>query len=66
VETQHTILQSDIVPIIVFAPDDISYSQGDSNIIRNWTATDEYKDYYTITVATTIGDTIDTDEVVDN
>jgi len=59
-----TVMQDDIVPIIVFAPDDISYSQGDSNIIRNWTATDEYKDYYTITVATTIGDTIDTDEVV--
>ena len=59
-----TVMQDDIVPVIVFTPDDISYSQGDSNIIRNWTATDDYKDYYTITIATTIGDTINTDEVV--
>ena len=54
----------DIVPVMVFTPDDIYYSQGDINIIRNWTASDDFMDYYTITIATIIGDTITTEEVV--
>lgn len=58
------VMSDDIVPVMVFTPDDISYSQGDLNIIRNWTASDDFMDYYTITIATTIGDTITTDEVV--
>ncbi|MCK4565895.1 MAG: hypothetical protein KAU48_01165, partial [Candidatus Thorarchaeota archaeon] len=59
-----TVLLDDIVPIIAHAPAAIYYSQGDINIIRNWTASDDFKDYYTITIDTIIGDTITTEEVV--
>jgi len=59
-----TVLLDDIVPIMVYSPDDIYYSQGDINIIRNWTASDDFMDYYTIDIATIIGDTITTEEVV--
>ncbi len=59
-----TVVPDDIVPIMIFAPDDIYYSQGDINIIRNWTASDDFMDYYTIDIATIIGDTITTEEVV--
>lgn len=59
-----TVMPDDTVPIIAHAPADISYSQGDLNIIRNWTTSDDFMDYYTITVATIIGDTITTEEVV--
>lgn len=59
-----TVMQDDIVPVIVFTPNDITYSQGDDNIVRNWTATDDFMDYYTITISTTTGDTITVDEVV--
>ncbi len=44
-------VQSDTVPPqIIFSPETIYYYQGDLRVIRNWTATDEYKDYYTIEV----------------
>ena len=59
-----TVISDDTVPIMVYTPDDIYYSQGDINIIRNWTASDDFKDYYTITITTTIDDTITNDEVV--
>ena len=59
-----TVMSDDIVPVMVYTPDDIYYSQGDINIIRNWTASDDFMDYYTITIATIIGDTITTEEVV--
>jgi len=45
-----TVNADDIAPVILFSPDDIYYSQGEIDIIRNWTATDEFKDYYTITI----------------
>jgi hypothetical protein len=45
-----TVLGDDVVPLIVFTPADISYAQGDTNLIFTWTATDEFKDYYTIAV----------------
>jgi len=45
-----TVKADDIPPVIVFTPDDVYYSQGDLNIIRNWTATDEFMDRYTITI----------------
>ena len=45
-----TVKADDIAPVIVFTPDTVTYSQGETNIIRNWTATDDFMDYYTITV----------------
>ncbi|TET08278.1 MAG: hypothetical protein E3J86_10965 [Candidatus Thorarchaeota archaeon] len=45
-----TVLSDDVVPILVYAPPDISYAQGDTNLIYSWTATDDFKDYYTIAV----------------
>ncbi len=59
-----TVMLDDIAPIMVYSPDDIYYSQGDINIIRNWTVSDDFMDYYTIDIATIIGDTITTEEVV--
>ncbi|MHA1613698.1 MAG: hypothetical protein ACTSYJ_02570 [Candidatus Thorarchaeota archaeon] len=59
-----TVMSDDIVPVMVYSPDDIYYSQGDININRNWTASDDYMNYYTIDIATIIGDTITTEEVV--
>jgi len=43
-------LRDDIAPTILYAPPDLEYAQGDSVPIRNWTATDDFKDYYTISV----------------
>ncbi|MGY5863544.1 MAG: hypothetical protein RTV41_03010 [Candidatus Thorarchaeota archaeon] len=37
-------------PVIVFVPADIFYSQGAGHQVFNWTATDDFKDYYTIEV----------------
>ena len=45
-----TVLGDDIIPIIVFTPADISYAQGDTHLVFTWTATDDFKDYYTIAV----------------
>jgi len=45
-----TVNADDIAPVIVFTPDEVYYSQGDLSIIRNWTATDEFMDHYTITI----------------
>jgi len=45
-----TVLRDDIAPTILYAPPDLEYAQGDSVPIRNWTATDDFKDYYTISV----------------
>ena len=45
-----TVMIDDITPIITYTPGVVSYSQGETSIIRNWTATDDFMDYYTITV----------------
>jgi hypothetical protein len=45
-----TVIGDTTPPEIVFEPDSVYYARGDTNIIRNWTATDESKDYYTIAV----------------
>ena len=49
-EVTVTVLADTTPPVIVFAPSDIYYNQGDSALVRNWTATDMFKDYYTIDV----------------
>ncbi|MHA1944161.1 MAG: hypothetical protein ACW96M_07185, partial [Candidatus Thorarchaeota archaeon] len=60
-----TVLGDDVVPVLVFAPSDISYAQGDSNLMFSWTVTDDFKDYYTIDVDGEIVITADwtTDEI---
>ncbi|MHA1637675.1 MAG: hypothetical protein ACTSUB_06625, partial [Candidatus Thorarchaeota archaeon] len=40
----------DVVPVITYAPDTVYYPRGQVTAIRNWTATDDYMDYYTIEV----------------
>ncbi|MHA2144212.1 MAG: hypothetical protein ACXAB0_02100 [Candidatus Thorarchaeota archaeon] len=45
-----TVNGDDVNPVIVFVPADIFYSQGTGNQVFNWTATDDFKDYYTIEV----------------
>jgi hypothetical protein len=59
-----TVLGDDVDPVIVFTPADIFYSQGSTNQVYNWTATDDFKDYYTIEVD---GEVIITDDwLIDN
>jgi hypothetical protein len=45
-----TVLRDLTPPTILYAPPDIVYAQGDTVPVRNWTATDDFKDYYTISV----------------
>lgn len=45
-----TVNRDDISPLIITSPPEIYYSQGAGNIIYSWTATDDFKDYYTIEV----------------
>ncbi len=40
----------DIVPVIVYAPDDVVYARGDGGLVRTWTVTDDFKSRYTIVV----------------
>ncbi|MHA1771024.1 MAG: MSCRAMM family protein, partial [Candidatus Thorarchaeota archaeon] len=45
-----TVKADDIAPTIVYAPKNFSCFIGDLGLRYNWTATDEFKDTYTITV----------------
>ncbi|MFW9887974.1 MAG: hypothetical protein ACFFER_07320 [Candidatus Thorarchaeota archaeon] len=45
-----TVNRDDIVPIITYTPPDLAYAQGAKNIIRNWTAIDDFKSTYTIAI----------------
>ncbi|MHA1576563.1 MAG: hypothetical protein ACTSU3_04310, partial [Candidatus Thorarchaeota archaeon] len=45
-----TVVSDDVAPVITYEPGTIAYAQGDENIIRNWTAVDEYMDHYVIKV----------------
>jgi hypothetical protein len=45
-----TVIGDTTPPVIVFEPSDVRYAQGDINIVRNWTVTDESKDFYVVTV----------------
>jgi len=42
--------RDDVAPVISYTPPDLAYAQGAGSIIRNWTATDEFKSTYTIAV----------------
>jgi hypothetical protein len=45
-----TVIGDTTPPVFVFEPGDVRYAQGDRNIVRNWTVTDQSKDFYVITV----------------
>jgi hypothetical protein len=45
-----TVLRDNIAPTILYSPSDMVYAQGDLVPVKNWTATDDFKDYYTISV----------------
>ena len=45
-----TVLGDTVPPEIVYTPADIHYAQGDTHQVYNWTATDDFKDYYEILV----------------
>jgi hypothetical protein len=45
-----TVLRDNIAPLILYSPPDMSYAQGDVIPVKNWTATDDFKDYYTISL----------------
>lgn len=45
-----TVLADSTAPVLVFTPSDIYYNQGDRGIVRNWTVTDDFKDYFTIEI----------------
>jgi len=42
--------RDDVPPVFVYSPPTIYYSVGDINIVRNWTATDQFKFTYNITI----------------
>ncbi|MBN2228500.1 MAG: hypothetical protein JW779_02830 [Candidatus Thorarchaeota archaeon] len=46
-------------PVITYSPGNIIYAQGDIVSIKNWTAVDDFKDYYTIIVDGVVGNAID-------
>jgi archaellum component FlaG (FlaF/FlaG flagellin family) len=45
-----TVNRDDTVPIITYTPPDLAYAQGAGSIVRNWTATDDFKSTYTIAI----------------
>jgi hypothetical protein len=45
-----TVLRDSTAPMILYAPPDMVYAQGDAVPVKNWTATDDFKDYYTISM----------------
>jgi hypothetical protein len=45
-----TVNRDDIDPMITYEPPDLAYAQGAINIIRNWTASDDFKSTYTIAI----------------
>ena len=45
-----TVNRDDTIPVFLYEPASVFYAQGDSNIVRNWTVTDDYKVNYEIYV----------------
>ena len=45
-----TVLGDTVPPVITYTPATIRYAQGDRNLVFNWTATDDFMDYYEILV----------------
>ncbi len=49
-EVMVTVMQDDIAPLIIYEPPTVYYAQGAGRIVRNWTATDDFMESYTISV----------------
>ncbi len=49
-DTTVTVNRDDVDPMITYEPPDLTYAQGATNIIRNWTATDDFKSTYIIEI----------------
>ena len=45
-----TVLGDDVDPVITYTPADIYYAQGDTHQLFNWTASDDFMDYYEILI----------------
>ena len=45
-----TVIGDTTAPVIMYSPSAIHYAQGATNKVYNWTATDDFKDYYEILV----------------
>lgn len=45
-----TVMRDDVMPVFTYVPPTISYAQGDTDLVRNWTVTDEFMQSYTIAV----------------
>jgi hypothetical protein len=45
-----TVIGDTTAPVITYSPSAIRYAQGTTNEVYNWTATDDFKDYYEILV----------------
>lgn len=45
-----TVLGDAVDPLITYSPADIYYAQGDTHLVFNWTASDDFMDYYEILV----------------
>ncbi len=45
-----TVLGDDVDPVITYTPETIYYAQGDTHQTYNWTASDDFMDYYEILV----------------
>ncbi|MBD3407147.1 MAG: hypothetical protein GF411_13595 [Candidatus Lokiarchaeota archaeon] len=54
-----TVLQDTTIPVLVYTPETVSYALGEDDVIRNWTVTDDFKDYYEIYVDTILIETND-------
>ncbi|MHA3964843.1 MAG: MSCRAMM family protein [Candidatus Thorarchaeota archaeon SMTZ1-45] len=54
-----TVIGDDVPPVISYTPPDIYYTQGARNQIYNWTATDDFMDYYEILINGVVVETDD-------
>jgi hypothetical protein len=45
-----TVHSDEVIPVITYTPADIYYAQGDRHQVYNWTASDDFKDYYVVLV----------------
>jgi len=45
-----TVIGDNVPPVITYTPADIYYAQGDRNLVYNWTASDDFMEYYEILV----------------
>ncbi len=49
-EVTVTVVGDIVAPTITYTPETVVYARGETGVVRNWTAVDDFKDNYTITV----------------